>query len=194
MRIETSRLILRPFTESDAEAVSYNSRRPSVARNMPEMVIETKEAALGWIRYVNCELVDIAKPCMLFAVQLISSGNVIGCIFIQRKEEWDNVVEMGYNIADEYQNNGYATEAGKAMIWWAFEKAGQDVLSAFVSPENVASRRVIEKLGFVRVETRMLPHNGEDCAFDYFRLRHTEYIPDLEWDTRNQVKLEQESE
>ena len=190
IRIETSRLILRPFTESDAAAASYNSRQPSVAHYMPEMVKETEEVALGWIRYVNKELFDIAKPCVLFAIVSKTDERCMGCIFINRKEEWGNIVEMGYYIADEYQGNGYATEAGKAMIWWAFEKVGQDVLSAFAKPENEASRRVIEKLGFIFGETRTLPHNGEDCAFDYFRLYHTDYLPSPEWDANNLYKPE----
>ena len=215
MQIETTRLILRPFSESDAAAASYsfaeifarsvmteqarsrtltsldyNSRQPSVAHYMPEMVKETEEAALGWIRFVNKELFDIGKPCVLFAITRKTDERCIGCIFINRKAEWGNIVEMGYYIADEYQNNGYATEAGKAMIWWAFEKAGQDVLSAFAKPENEASRRVIEKLGFIFGETRMLPHNGASCAFDYFRLYHTDYLPGPEWDANNLYKPE----
>ncbi|MCL2509134.1 MAG: bifunctional GNAT family N-acetyltransferase/class I SAM-dependent methyltransferase [Oscillospiraceae bacterium] len=182
IRIETSRLILRPFTESDAAAASYNSKQPSVAHYMPEMVKETEEAALGWIRHVNKELFDVGKPCVLFAIVRKADERCMGCIFINRKGEWGNVVEMGYYIADEYQGNGYATEAGKAMIWWAFEKAGQDELSVFAKPENEASRRVIEKLGFIYSDTRLLPHNGEDCAFDCFRLYHIDDITSPEWD------------
>jgi RimJ/RimL family protein N-acetyltransferase len=124
LKIETARLVLRPFTESDATAASYNSKQPSVAHFMPEMVKDTEEAALGWIRHVNKELWSIDKPCVLFAIVRKADEQCIRCIFINRKEEWGNIVEMGYYIGDEYQNGGYATEAGKAMIWWAFEKAG----------------------------------------------------------------------
>ncbi|MCK5519411.1 MAG: GNAT family N-acetyltransferase, partial [Alphaproteobacteria bacterium] len=93
-------------------------------------------------------------------------------------------------IADEHQNKGYATEAAKAIIWWAFEKAGQDVLSVIVKPENRASRRVIEKLGFVYVDTRTLPYNGEDCAFDYFRFYHTDYFQGPVWELQSLYKPE----
>ena len=180
--METSRLILRPFTESDAAAASYNSRQPSVAHYMPEMVKETEEAARGWIRHVNQELVDTGKPCVLLAIVRKADERCIGCIFIHRKEERGNIVEMGYYVADEYQSDGYATEAGKAMLWWAFEKAGQDELSVFAKPGNEASRRVIEKLGFIYSDTRLLPHNGGDCAFDCFRLYHIDDIPGPEWE------------
>jgi len=177
IRIETARLILRPFTDSDAGAASYNSKQPSVVHFMSDMVKNTEEAAIGWIRYVNENLFDVNIPRVLFAIQRKSDGVVIGCIFVSPKPELDNEVEMGYLIADEYQNNGYATEAGRAMIRWAFERAGQDALSAIVKPENKASRRVIEKLGFTYNGTRTLPYDGMDCAFDYFRLYRTSYRP-----------------
>ncbi|MCL2463147.1 MAG: GNAT family N-acetyltransferase, partial [Defluviitaleaceae bacterium] len=65
----------------------------------------------------------------------------------------------------------YATEAAKAVVKFAFEQAGQEVLCAIVKPENIASRRVLEKLGFTKSEVRTVPdENGEDCEFDYFRL------------------------
>ncbi|MCL2125727.1 MAG: bifunctional GNAT family N-acetyltransferase/class I SAM-dependent methyltransferase [Oscillospiraceae bacterium] len=183
LKIETARLILRPFVETDAAMASYNSKQPSVAHFMPEMVKDTEEAAFDWIRYVNKELWSIDKPCVLFAIIRKDDERCVGCIFVNRKEEWGNIVEMGCYIGDEYQNSGYATEAGKAMIWWVFEKAGQDVISAFAKPENKASQRVIEKLGFIYAGKRLLPHNGEDCEFDYFRLYHTDDLPGPEWDT-----------
>ncbi|GHU81992.1 hypothetical protein FACS1894191_8840 [Clostridia bacterium] len=190
LTIETTRLILRPFTESDAAAASYNSKQPTVVHFMSDMVKDTEEAALGWMRYVNQNLFDISKPCVLFAIQLKSNRTVIGCIFVNRKPEIDDELELGYMIADEHQNNGYATEAGKAMIWWAFEKAGQEVLSAIVKPENKASRRVIEKLGFIYGDTRMLPYDGADCDFDYFRLYLTDSLSGPEWDARSLYKAE----
>ena len=190
VRIETSRLILRPFTESDAAAVAHNSTQYSVAHSMPEMVKETSEVALRWIRYVNMELFDSTKPCVLLAITRKTDKQCMGCIFVQWKAEWGNELEMGYYIADEYQNNGYATEAGKAMIWWVFEKAQQEVISAFVRPENKASYRVIEKLGFVYGGTQILPHNGEDCEFDYFRFYNTDTLPGPEWDIHTFYKAE----
>jgi RimJ/RimL family protein N-acetyltransferase len=62
LKIETARLVLRPFTESDAAMASYNSKQPSVAHFMPEMVKCTEKAALDWIRHVNKELLNIDKP------------------------------------------------------------------------------------------------------------------------------------
>lgn len=84
-------------------------------------------------------------------------------------------MEIGYGISGEYRNNGYVTEAAKAVVRFAFEQAGLDVLVAIVKPENVESRRVVEKLGFSECGIRMVPdENDQICEFDYFRLYRTE--------------------
>jgi len=180
MRIETKRLILRPFTEDDSAAVSHNSRQPIVAHFMSDMVMKTEEDALGWIRWINGEKFDATIPFVALAIELKCAQICIGLIGVSPKREINNEIEIMFEIADEYQNNGYATEAGKAIIWWAFEQARQNALSAIVKPENIASRRVIEKLGFVYCDTRTLPYDGTDCAFDYFKLYHTEDLPSPE--------------
>jgi len=66
----------------------------------------------------------------------------------------------------------------------------QEVLAAFVSPENIASRRVIEKLGFISGGVRTVFHEGENREFNYFRLYHTDYLPSPEWDVNNIYKPE----
>ena len=172
INIETSRLIIRPFVESDMETLRQDNKIPS------------------WIRHVAVELYDVKKPCASMTIRLKSSGTIIGHIFVNTKPELDNELELGYYVIGEYQGNGYATEAGKAMVWWAFEQAGQEVLSAVVLPENKASHRVIEKIGFMQGGTRRLTYDVVEHEFDYFRLYHTDYLPDPEWDAHNLYKPE----
>ncbi|MCL1793929.1 MAG: bifunctional GNAT family N-acetyltransferase/class I SAM-dependent methyltransferase [Oscillospiraceae bacterium] len=171
-QIETIRLILRPFVKTDMEALCFDGKQPS------------------WLQSVAVEMYDIEKPCASYTIQLKSSNTVIGHIFAGKKPELNNELEMGYYIAEKYQNNGYATEAGKAMIWWAFEKAGQDALSAVILPANKASRRVIEKLGFIYGGTKRLTYHVVEHEFDYFRLYHIARFPGPEWsDIRSLYKM-----
>ena len=167
--IETARLILRPFAASDAAAASHNSKQPSVAHFMSDMVLASEAAAVGWIRWVNDEKFDISIPCVVLAIELKGKNACIGLIGVAPKRELGGEIEILFAVNDAFQGQGYATEAGKFLIAWAFE-AGLTALSAIVKPTNPASRRVIEKLGFVYIDTRTLPYDGADCAFDYFRL------------------------
>ena len=189
MIIETTRLVLRPFIESDAKAACHNSKQPIVAHFMSDMVLDTTEDARKWISWLGTKC-NIHEPCQVLAIERKTDHAVIGLVGVAPKKEISSEIEILFSISDEYQNQGHATEAAKAMIWWTFEKAGQDVLSAIVKPENKASRRVIEKLGFIYCDTRVLPYDGNDCTFDYFRFYHTDYLPEPEWDAQNIYKPE----
>ena len=58
------------------------------------------------------------------------------------------IAEIGYGISKEYRNNGYAAEAVKAVLKWAFDNPGVIAVEAETDPENAASKRVLEKCGF----------------------------------------------
>ena len=60
----------------------------------------------------------------------------------------DGIAEIGYGISEEYQNNGYATEAVKALIQWVFTAPQVIAIEAETESENTASIRVLEKCGF----------------------------------------------
>ncbi len=60
----------------------------------------------------------------------------------------NGVAEIGYGISEEYQNNGYATEAVKAVLEWAFAHPKVAAVEAETDSENTASKRVLEKCGF----------------------------------------------
>lgn len=74
-------------------------------------------------------------------------GNAIGSLCFKGPCKND-AVEVGYGIETDFQNNGYATEAVDAFINWAFDKSDIWYVEAEPEPDNFASRRVLEKLGF----------------------------------------------
>ena len=60
----------------------------------------------------------------------------------------DGIAEIGYGFSEEYQNNGYATEAVKAVLEWAFSHKEVATIEAETDSDNTASKRVLEKCGF----------------------------------------------
>lgn len=58
------------------------------------------------------------------------------------------IIELGYGMEPEYEGQGYMTEAAEAIIQWAFTQKGVTAVEAETEPENGASQRVLEKLGF----------------------------------------------
>lgn len=161
MELTTERLFLRTPVESNAEMIYH----------LFPNEYETEQDALNHIRWIHNNAYE-NRLIKMFYVWVIQTNQCIGRVYIHSKPELNHEVEIGYGIAEEHRKNGYATEAGKAVVQYAFESAGQEVLVAIVKPENIASRRVIEKLGFTKHSIRTVPdENGVLCDFDYFQLQ-----------------------
>jgi len=168
--IETERLILRPFRRRDAAAASCNSTRPNVARFMSDMVLKTPRDARRWIRWANRKKFDVNVPCVVLAVTRKGEKKCIGLIGVAPKREVDNEIEILFSVADEHQNRGYITEAGRALVAWAFNHTPAPYLVAIVKHDNPASVRVIEKLGFAYAGERRIDYDGAMTDFYYYRL------------------------
>ena len=84
----------------------------------------------------------------LFGVVLKETCEFIGDCGLVWQEIGENTeLEVGYHFRREYWGHGYAPEAAKACIEFAFDRAGVDHVISLIRPENLASRRVAEKNG-----------------------------------------------
>ena len=167
LEMKTERLFLRTVTEADVDMLRKNKDE-----------FPSDEAVIEWLRWVNEKNAE-GRLIVNFYIWLTQTNECIGRVYVHSKPELDGEVEIGYGIADEYRCNGYATEAAKAIVQFAFEKAGPDILVAIIKPENIASRRVIEKLGFKNCGIRTVPDENEViCEFDYFRLYRNDWRND----------------
>ncbi|MCL2883862.1 MAG: GNAT family N-acetyltransferase [Oscillospiraceae bacterium] len=163
--IETERLHLRTVTEADA----------AIVRLINGDEFQTDEAAMDYIRWMK----NPGRLLIIFYIRLRLTEQCIGRVYIHAKPEINDEVEIGYSVLEEYRNQGYATEAAAAVVKFAFEQAGQEVLCAIVKPENIASRRVIEKLGFKTRDICIAPdENNQNCEFDCFQL-HRDSLEEL---------------
>jgi ribosomal-protein-alanine N-acetyltransferase len=137
---------------------------------MSDMALKTRKDARHWIRWVNREKFDVNVPCVVLAVTRKSDKKCIGLIGVAPKRELGNEIEILFSLADEYQNQGYITEAGRALIDWAFKYTQMPYLAAIVKRDNPASSRVIEKLGFAHAGERRIEYDGAMTDFHYYRL------------------------
>ena len=65
-----------------------------------------------------------------------------------------DAVEIGYQVAPLYRRQGYASEATKAMMDWTLSQPGMQTVTAGCAPDNIASKRVLEKIGMELIEAR----------------------------------------
>ena len=151
--LQTDRLILRRFVESDAEAMFQNWA--SSAENLtyvtwnPHSDVEvTRNSIRNWVAsYANPNYYKWAI-CLK-----AKSEQVIGDISIVEIHEEDSSCEIGYVLGKKYWGHGIMTEALKAVLDFCFTQAGfQKVRARYVSL-NPASGRVMEKAGMSYLET-----------------------------------------
>ena len=160
--IKTERLLLRTPLIGDAAFV----------REFGSDEFKTKRDARKWIRRVH-KITERRKMCYMYYIWLAGTDQCIGRVYLHNKPEINYELEIGYGIKEEHRCRGYATEAARALVRFAFEQAGKDMVVAIVKPENVCSQGVIRKLGFTQYGTRMVPdEHGVICEFDYFRLQN----------------------
>ena len=146
MKLETERLIITEFAPDMAYDVHRNSLDEDTRRFVPDEVFETEEDAKETVDFlISCyggESGPFVYPILrrdginLGYVQLAPIG-----------EGW----EIGYHIAKQYTGKGYASEAVRAFLPYMMEQAGIKQVHGICISENAASRKVMEKCGFVLV-------------------------------------------
>ena len=139
--IETERLVLRPVTLDDAEAMfEYASDKENTRYTFPtnQSLEETKN---------NIAQFYLANPLGRWGIELKSTGEFIGTIDLLKLDTVLKKATIGYIINQKYWNQGLTTEANRAVIELAFEKIGMNKLDAFYDKDNPASGKVMEKSG-----------------------------------------------
>jgi RimJ/RimL family protein N-acetyltransferase len=142
-RIETDRLMLRQPVLDDAKRMSELGNTPAISHRLATMPYPYGEAdAVEFIDRVAAN-----EAITAFAVILKPLGNVlIGGAGYGVNEAGE--MDFGYWLGTDYWGHGYATEAGQAVLTHAFCIARVDVIETDYQLDNLASARVLAKLGF----------------------------------------------
>ena len=141
--INTERLLLRPMTVADADAVWKWVSDERVAKYMVYPTYTDKEKLREWLRSI--EEFDGEYH---FGYVRLSDNELIGSGSIGPSTQKEGFWGFGYNFRYDCWKMGYATEAAKAIIYYGFEVIGFHKVQICVRPANGSSKRVIEKCGF----------------------------------------------
>jgi ribosomal-protein-alanine N-acetyltransferase len=155
--LHTPRLRLRPFTVSDANALFALHSNADVLRYWDAPSWTERVRAEQFI--AACGQMAEAGTGTRVAVDRASDARFIGWCSLARWNPDHRSASMGYCFDDAAWGHGYATEAARALLQWAFDTLDLNRVQAETDTRNAASARVLEKLGFVREGTLR-----EDCV------------------------------
>lgn len=134
MKIQTKRLNI--YTASDEEM-----KKLIAEQSIPELKAAYQQMLDGCI--LNP---DKREWYAIWNIEL--NGEVIGNLSFKGLED-DGIAEIGYGMNAEYEGKGYMTEAVSAVVKWASSQNGVKQIEAETEEENQASKRVLEKCGFI---------------------------------------------
>jgi RimJ/RimL family protein N-acetyltransferase len=173
-QLETSRLTLRRWQESDREPFAQMNADPVVMHYFEApMTREQSDEAID--RYLACFDRD---GFSLFAATLRDTGAFAGTIGLQTMRDAvpnlpQPAVEIGWRLTQSAQGKGLATEGARAIVDYAFNQLGLNEVVAITVLPNRASRHVMEKLGMIHRPELDFDHPRVPAGHQY--QRHTLY-------------------
>lgn len=154
--LQTERLLLRPFAESDAEAIYALQSNARVLRfwNAPPWT----ERSRADVFIAACRKMEEDESGARFAIETRDQNAFVGWCAMFGWNPIYRSLGIGYCFDESAWGKGYATEATRAMLHWAYAVLDLNRVEAELDTRNAASARVLEKLGFQREGMRR-----EDC-------------------------------
>jgi ribosomal-protein-alanine N-acetyltransferase len=161
--IETERLYLREMTPNDAEVAYILNLDPEVIRYTGDDPFESIEEAKTFLEnYASYRTYGFGRWGMI----LKETGEYLGWCGLKYTPELDEF-DIGYRLMKKFWGKGYATEAAEACLELGFNRFDMKAIVGRAMPANVASVRVLEKIGLSYLENRI-----EDGVEEVVYIKH----------------------
>ena len=174
--IQTPRLLIRKLSIADAEDIYAVSSNPNVSRyvlwDTHRSIMDSRAMIRAHLRSYRNE-----EPASL-AIELKETGRVIGTIGFLWIDCEHNSAEIGYSLGEPYWNNGYMTEALRAMLAFGFDKLYLNRIEACFDVRNTASGRVMAKVGMQRegLHRKKLYNKGRYIDIEMWSILMEDYL------------------
>ena len=144
--LRTDRLLLRQWRDEDRAPFAALNADPVVMEHFPSTM--TREASDAFVDFNVATLAE--RGWGLWAVEVADTRAFIGFVGLSEprfEAHFMPAVEIGWRLARDAWGHGYATEAARAALAYAFGELGLDGVVSFTTVENHRSRRVMERIG-----------------------------------------------
>jgi len=155
IRIETERLILREFIDSDVDGLFELDSNPIVHKYLGNNPVKNKDESYKYIQ--DCKLKYKAHGMCRLAVIEKKTGNFIGWSGLRFIDDYvfnkhTNFYDVGYRLIPKYWGKGYATESGIASVNYGFKTLNLDTIYGITEIGNEASHKALLKIGLDYIE------------------------------------------
>ena len=175
--IETSRLVLRPWENSDLHEIVSIYTDPLVARWLAPQFNATQEtpSLRTMLAHWASEPQESANSAGHWAVQKRDSAEVVGGMSLRFEPAGGESLTIEWVLAPDSWGYGFATEAGDALIRWAMHEEDALEVFALVPPDNARAAATAQRIGMEWI-TELDEHNELDelsrGLYEVYRIRH----------------------
>ncbi|MEM6642281.1 MAG: GNAT family N-acetyltransferase [Bacteroidota bacterium] len=167
--LETKRLVLRQITPLDFEELFKMNSDPQIMKYVGDGSIRTHQQMTNELKMLISHY--SRKPGLgIWATELKVNNCFVGASGLVYYDSTPEI-EVGYRMQKEYWNKGYATEASIGLLKYGFRKLNLKKIVSSAHIDNLASRRVLEKIGMSYVDDRF----HYKCLQAYYEITANEY-------------------
>jgi aminoglycoside 6'-N-acetyltransferase len=146
--LSSPRLTVRRFHAGDAEPLAEYRSDPQVARFQGWEIPYSFDRATRLIRSLQGTSPGTPGEGFQFAVALTATGSLIGDCYLHPTQHDPSEAELGFTFARAYQGVGYASEAVRCVLDYAFSQLALRRVTAITDVQNVSAQRLLLRLGF----------------------------------------------
>jgi [ribosomal protein S5]-alanine N-acetyltransferase len=163
MTLQTSRLIFREISTNDLSDIHILLSLPETDKfntlGIPNSIQETEKIISDWLVGQNAR----PQTSYIFCLDLVTAKQFIGLIALNLGTPNYKTAEVWFKIHLDHWNKGYTTEALEKLIEFGFKELGLHRIEAGCAVENIASIKVLEKVGMTKegMKRKKLPIRGE---------------------------------
>lgn len=168
--VESKNIVLKPFSMKDIKDLYTLFSDEKVMKYIPDGIY-SYERVVDLVNWMVCHCYEENTQDNIekfgVSVMLKASSKVIGWCGLGSLDCAPSDIELFYGLSSDHWGKGFATEAANAMLYYGFNIIGLSRIVAVVNPSNLASKRVIEKIGMTYEKTieelrpELSGYNGE---------------------------------
>lgn len=161
--LDTERLRLRQLQTEDAAFILKLLNEPAFIQNIADKGVRNLEDAIAYLR--NGPLASYERHGFgLYLVELKQGNTPVGICGVIRRETLEHP-DIGYAFLEKYSGRGYGYESAAAVLIYARQQLGLTRVVAITAPDNLASIRILEKIGFIYQAMINLPDHASQSRY-----------------------------